>query len=132
MPQGSSLVSKPPTFAVFDVSPVVECRTTWGRAVVVEIVRFDTTAFCEGQDLHGIKYFLADPYGTAVELSPISSHNGSDRYFANFTATTQGKWSFSIMARGDSLDTLRRRDGKHFTGKIRVGRRDLRVWLHIN
>jgi len=96
-------------FTVRDVSPVVECGIYPAKAVEAEIIPFAVTAFREGHDHIGVELSLTDPRGTTVGPFPMTELPGSDRYRANFTATTMGRWSFSITTWSDPVSTWRRR-----------------------
>jgi len=96
-------------FIVCDVSPMVECGIYPAKAVEAEIIPFAVTAFREGHDRIGVELSLTDPSGKTIGPFPMTELSGSDRYRANFTATTMGRWSFNITTWSDPLSTWRRR-----------------------
>ncbi len=96
-------------FTVFDVSPIVECGKYPAKAVVGEIIPFAVTAFREGHDCLSVELLLTDPNGKTIGPFPMSTQRDSDRYLANFTATSTGAWRFSMTAWSDPLATWQRR-----------------------
>lgn len=109
MVQGIPFTSTTPRFTVFDVSPIVECGKYPAKAVESEIIPFVATAFREGHDSMGVELILTDPTGRPVGPFPMSEQQGSDRFEANFSATTTGTWSFIITVWSDPVATWRRR-----------------------
>ena len=98
-----------PRYTLFDASPVVEGGTYPAKAVVGEIIPIAATTFREGHDCLGVELTFTDPHGRTVGPFPMSTQENTDRYQANFVATSQGKWSFSISTWGDPITTWRRR-----------------------
>lgn len=105
-----------------DVSPVVECGTFPAKAVEHEIIPFAATAFREGHDRIGVDLTLTNPSGKILGPFPMSHQHGSDRFEANFTASTIGTWSFNISIWSDPITTWRVRAQIKIPAEIDVDR----------
>ncbi|TDQ53602.1 alpha-1,4-glucan--maltose-1-phosphate maltosyltransferase [Actinorugispora endophytica] len=93
-------------FPILDVAPAVESGTA--IAVVGETFPVSATVFREGHDALGAGVVLYDPDGRRQplvllrELAP-----GTDRYGADVTVVSEGRWSFAIEAWSDPYATWR-------------------------
>ncbi|GLU46678.1 alpha-1,4-glucan--maltose-1-phosphate maltosyltransferase [Nocardiopsis ansamitocini] len=91
-------------FPILDVSPVVEPGTA--KAVVGETFPVSATVFREGHDALSSGVVLYDPAGRRQPLVPLHELTpGTDRFGAEVTVTSEGRWSFSIEAWSDPYAT---------------------------
>ncbi|HLU96716.1 MAG TPA: alpha-1,4-glucan--maltose-1-phosphate maltosyltransferase [Thermobifida alba] len=93
-------------FPILDVSPVVEAGTA--KAVVGETFPVRATVFREGHEALGAGVVLYTPEGQRRPLVPLREvAPGTDRYEAEVTVTSEGRWHFVIEAWGDPYATWR-------------------------
>jgi starch synthase (maltosyl-transferring) len=89
---------------ILDVAPAVECGNRPAKAVTGETFEVSATVFREGHSLIGVGAVLRDP---DRNLSPITPMRllapGSDRYGADVTVTSEGRWRFHVEAWGDPI-----------------------------
>ncbi|WP_083947873.1 alpha-1,4-glucan--maltose-1-phosphate maltosyltransferase [Thermobifida cellulosilytica] len=89
---------------ILDVSPVVEAGTA--KAVVGETFPVRATVFREGHEALGAGVVLYTPEGRRQPLVPLREiAPGTDRYEAQVTVTSEGRWSFVIEAWSDPYAT---------------------------
>ena len=94
---------------ILDVQPVVRVAGFPGgsspaKAVPGEAVLVSATVFREGHEMLGAGVVLTDPAGLRQALVPMRElAEGTDRYGAEVTATTEGCWHFAIEAWGDPV-----------------------------
>ncbi|KUP97455.1 alpha-1,4-glucan:maltose-1-phosphate maltosyltransferase [Thermobifida cellulosilytica TB100] len=89
---------------MLDVSPVVEAGTA--KAVVGETFPVRATVFREGHEALGAGVVLYTPEGRRQPLVPLREiAPGTDRYEAQVTVTSEGRWSFVIEAWSDPYAT---------------------------
>ncbi|GAA3750803.1 starch synthase (maltosyl-transferring) [Spinactinospora alkalitolerans] len=93
-------------FPILDVAPVVDCGTA--KAVVGETFPVSATVFREGHDSLSAGVVLWDPKGRRRPLVPMAElAPGTDRYGAEVTVTSEGRWSFAVEAWSDPFATWR-------------------------
>ncbi|GAA3766766.1 alpha-1,4-glucan--maltose-1-phosphate maltosyltransferase [Salinactinospora qingdaonensis] len=91
-------------FPILDVAPVVDHGTA--KAAVGETFPVRATAFREGHDTLSVGVVLWDPAGRRLPLTPMRELvAGTDRYGAEVTVTSEGRWSFAIEAWHDPFRT---------------------------
>jgi starch synthase (maltosyl-transferring) len=89
---------------ILDVQPAVECGRYPVRAVPGERVEVTATVFREGHEMLGAGVVLRDPQGR--NQPPVLMRElgeGSDRYAAEISPTSEGRWQFRIEAWGDPI-----------------------------
>ncbi|MER0448380.1 alpha-1,4-glucan--maltose-1-phosphate maltosyltransferase [Streptomyces sp. Edi4] len=93
---------------VLDVRPAVECGTRPAKAVVGETFQVTATVFREGHDAVAANVVLRDPGGRRRPFTPMRElAPGTDRWGAEVTPTSEGRWTYSVEAWGDPLTTWR-------------------------
>jgi starch synthase (maltosyl-transferring) len=93
---------------ILDVSPVVSCGRWPARAVVGETLPIRATVFREGHDAVAANVVLRGPRGRKggwLRMRPLTP--GTDRWEAEVTPSTPGRWSFLVEAWSDPLGTWR-------------------------
>ncbi len=93
---------------ILDVSPVVSCGRWPARAVVGETLPIGATVFREGHDAVAANVVVRGPRGRKggwLRMRPLAP--GTDRWEAEVTPTTPGRWSFLVEAWSDPLGTWR-------------------------
>ncbi|MFC7327777.1 alpha-1,4-glucan--maltose-1-phosphate maltosyltransferase [Marinactinospora rubrisoli] len=91
---------------ILDVAPVVDCGTA--KAVVGETFPVSATVFREGHDSLRAGVVLWDPEGRRSPLVPMTeTAPGTDRYRADVTVTSEGRWNFAVEAWSDPYGTWR-------------------------
>ena len=94
--------------AISEVRPQVECGRWPARAVVGETVPVRATVFREGHDLIGAAVLLRAPEsgkgGGKARRIPMRSL-GNDRFAAEVTVDSPGRWTFAIEAFADPIAT---------------------------
>src|SRR3954468_1483661 len=93
---------------ITDVSPVVSCGRWPAKAVVGETVTVSATVFREGHDAVAANVALRGPGGAKHPFTPLRPiGSGTDRWAADVTVTSEGRWTFVIEAWSDPLATWR-------------------------
>ncbi|MBL1108437.1 DUF3416 domain-containing protein, partial [Streptomyces sp. 5-8] len=93
---------------VRDVRPAVECGRRPAKAVVGETFEVSATVFREGHDAVGANVVLRDPKGRRGPWTPMRElSEGSDRWGAEITADSTGRWTFRVEAWSHPLATWR-------------------------
>ncbi|MCQ4080470.1 alpha-1,4-glucan--maltose-1-phosphate maltosyltransferase [Streptomyces sp. RB6PN25] len=93
---------------VLDVRPLVECGRRPAKAVVGEPFDVTATVFREGHDAVAANVVLRDPAGRSGPWTPMRElAPGTDRWGAEVTATSEGRWTYSVEAWSDPLATWR-------------------------
>ncbi|MDP9395564.1 MAG: alpha-1,4-glucan--maltose-1-phosphate maltosyltransferase [Actinomycetota bacterium] len=102
---------------ITDVQPAVSCGKHPAKAVVGETFSVRATVFREGHDAVNANVVLRDatgrkgPWTPMRRLAPGESDvppglgGGTDRWVADVTATSEGKWSFAVEAWSDPWAT---------------------------
>ena len=93
---------------ILDVRPAVAGGRWPAKAVVGETFTVSATVFREGHDTVNANVVLRDPQGrkgpfTLMTL-PVA---GTDRWVADVTPTSEGRWTFSVEAWSDPAGTWR-------------------------
>ncbi|WP_042374334.1 alpha-1,4-glucan--maltose-1-phosphate maltosyltransferase [Streptacidiphilus neutrinimicus] len=91
---------------VLDVSPSVDCGRRPAKSVVGEVFEVTATLFREGHDLIGANVVLRDPRGRSGPWTPMRElAPGTDRWGAEITATSPGRWTYTVEAWADPVAT---------------------------
>lgn len=94
---------------VLDVRPLVDCGRHPAKAVPGETFQVSATVFREGRDALGANVVLRDatgrrgPWTVMRETAP-----GTDRWTADITPDSEGRWTYAIEAWSDPVTTWRR------------------------
>ncbi|MEU1669353.1 alpha-1,4-glucan--maltose-1-phosphate maltosyltransferase [Streptomyces sparsogenes] len=103
---------------VLDIRPLVDCGRRPAKAVVGETFQVSATVFREGHDAVKANVVLRDPAGRSGPWTPMRElAPGTDRWGADVTPTSQGRWSYTVEAWSDPIGTWRH----HATVKIPAG-----------
>ncbi|MCF6525186.1 alpha-1,4-glucan--maltose-1-phosphate maltosyltransferase [Streptomyces sp. JJ36] len=103
---------------VLDVQPLVDCGRRPVKAVPGETFRISATVFREGHDAVGANVVLRDPSGRSGPWTPMRElAPGTDRWGAEVTPDTEGRWTYTVEAWGDPVGTWR----QHARVKIPAG-----------
>ncbi|MQA94552.1 MAG: DUF3416 domain-containing protein [Streptosporangiales bacterium] len=87
---------------ILDVRPVLDCGVA--KAVAGESFEVSATVFREGHERLGCGVVLHDPRGRRGPLTYMTETvPGTDRYAAEVTVTTEGRWTFTVEAWGDPI-----------------------------
>ncbi|GAA3656786.1 alpha-1,4-glucan--maltose-1-phosphate maltosyltransferase [Streptomyces chitinivorans] len=93
---------------VLDVHPLVDCGRRPAKAVAGETFRVSATVFREGHDAVGANVVLRDPSGSPGPWTPMRElAPGTDRWGADVTPGSEGRWSYTVEAWGDPVGTWR-------------------------
>ncbi|WP_329381316.1 alpha-1,4-glucan--maltose-1-phosphate maltosyltransferase [Streptomyces sp. NBC_01716] len=93
---------------VLDVRPLVNCGKNPAKAVSGETFQVTATVFREGHDAVGANVVLRGPDGRPGPWTPMRElAPGTDRWGADVTPTTEGRWTFKVEAWSDPLATWR-------------------------
>ncbi len=93
---------------ITDVEPVVACGRWPAKAVVGETFTVTATVFREGHDAVNANVVLRDPSGRRGPWTPMRPLGpGTDRWAAEVTPTSMGRWSFSVEAWSDPVASWR-------------------------
>ncbi|MGW7300133.1 alpha-1,4-glucan--maltose-1-phosphate maltosyltransferase [Streptomyces sp. NPDC054829] len=93
---------------VLDVRPLVQNGRRPAKAVVGETFEVSATVFREGHDAVAANVVLRDPSGREGPWTPMRElAPGSDRWVAEVTPTSPGRWTYSVEAWGDPVATWR-------------------------
>jgi starch synthase (maltosyl-transferring) len=91
---------------ILDVTPAEGCGRWPAKAVVGETFTVSATLFREGHDAVNANVVLRDPKGRKGPLTPMRpGAPGTDRWHAEVTPTSQGKWTFAVEAWSDPFAT---------------------------
>ncbi|GGJ74842.1 alpha-1,4-glucan:maltose-1-phosphate maltosyltransferase 1 [Streptomyces camponoticapitis] len=93
---------------VLDVRPLVNCGKRPAKAVSGETFQVTATVFREGHDAVGANVALRGPDGRPGPWTPMRElAPGTDRWGADVTPTSEGRWTFKVEAWSDPLATWR-------------------------
>ncbi len=91
---------------ILDIQPVVACGRWPAKAVVGETFAVSATVFREGHDMVNANVVLRDPQGRKGPYTPMTPGTpGTDRWSAEVTPTSEGKWTFAVEAWSDPVAT---------------------------
>jgi starch synthase (maltosyl-transferring) len=91
---------------ILDVTPSEGCGRWPAKAVVGETFTVSATLFREGHDAVNANVVLRDPRGRKGALTlMLPGAPGTDRWSAEVSATTVGRWSFAVEAWSDPFAT---------------------------
>ena len=91
---------------ILDVTPSEGCGRWPAKAVVGETFTVSATVFREGHDAVNANVALRDPRGRKGPLTPmLPGAPGTDRWSAEVTPTSSGRWSFVVEAWSDPFAT---------------------------
>ncbi|MFG3146825.1 alpha-1,4-glucan--maltose-1-phosphate maltosyltransferase [Streptomyces sp. NPDC048243] len=94
---------------VVDVRPVVDCGRRPAKAVAGETFQVTATLFGEGHDVVGADVVLCDPEGRPGPWTPMRElAPGTDRWGADVTPTSTGRWTYQVEAWSDPVTGWRR------------------------
>ncbi|MDX2547380.1 DUF3416 domain-containing protein, partial [Streptomyces sp. WI04-05B] len=107
---------------VRDVRPAVESGRRPAKAVAGETFQVTATVFREGHDAVGANVVLCDPEGRPGPWTPMRElAPGTDRWGADVTPGTAGRWTYRVEAWGDPVSTWRHHAGIKIPAGIDVG-----------
>ncbi|HEX7826711.1 MAG TPA: alpha-1,4-glucan--maltose-1-phosphate maltosyltransferase [Mycobacterium sp.] len=107
---------------VRDVRPAVESDRRPAKAVAGETFQVTATVFREGHDAVGAYVVLCDPEGRPGPWTPMRElAPGTDRWGADVTPGTAGRWTYRVEAWGDPVSTWRHHAGIKIPAGIDVG-----------
>ncbi|MEU8528881.1 maltotransferase domain-containing protein, partial [Streptomyces sp. NPDC048629] len=93
---------------VLDVRPLVDCGRRPAKAVAGETLEVTATVFREGHDAVAANVALRDPSGRPGPWTPMRElAPGTDRWGAEITPDTEGRWSYAVEAWSDPVATWR-------------------------
>jgi len=93
---------------ILDVEPLISCGAWLARAVVGETFPVSATVFREGHNAVNANVVLRDPRGRKGPWTPMwPGEPGSDRWHADVTPTSTGRWTFAVEAWDDPVATWR-------------------------
>nr|WBO82548.1 alpha-1,4-glucan--maltose-1-phosphate maltosyltransferase [Streptomyces sp. SBE_14.2] len=93
---------------VLDVRPLVQNGRRPAKAVVGETFEVSATVFREGHDAVAANVVLRDPSGREGPWTPMRElAPGTDRWGAEVTPSSPGRWTYSVEAWGDPVATWR-------------------------
>ncbi|HEX6921349.1 MAG TPA: alpha-1,4-glucan--maltose-1-phosphate maltosyltransferase [Actinomycetes bacterium] len=91
---------------IIDVQPAEGCGRWPAKAVVGETFEVSATVFREGHDAVNANVVLRDPKGRKGPWTPMHlTVPGTDRWVADVTPTSEGRWTFCIEAWSDPVAT---------------------------
>jgi starch synthase (maltosyl-transferring) len=91
---------------ILDVTPAEACGRWPSKAVVGETFEVSATVFREGHDAVNANVVLRDPRGRKGPLTPMQpGAPGSDRWSAEVTPTSEGRWTYAVEAWSDPYAT---------------------------
>ncbi|MFD9422124.1 MULTISPECIES: alpha-1,4-glucan--maltose-1-phosphate maltosyltransferase [unclassified Streptomyces] len=94
---------------VLDVRPLVDCGRRPAKAVAGETLQVTATVFREGHDAVAANAVLRDPNGRTGPWTPMRElAPGTDRWGADITPDTEGRWTYTVEAWSDPVTTWRR------------------------
>ncbi|MFF8714263.1 alpha-1,4-glucan--maltose-1-phosphate maltosyltransferase [Streptomyces sp. NPDC015184] len=93
---------------VLDVGPLVDCGRRPAKAVAGETFRVTATVFREGHDAVAANVVLLDPNGRPGPWTPMRElAPGTDRWGADVTPGSEGRWTYAVEAWSDPVTTWR-------------------------
>ena len=93
---------------VLDIEPLVDCGRRPAKAVAGETFEVSATVFREGHEAVGANVVLRDPTGRVGPWTPLREVGpGTDRWAAEVTPDTEGRWTYTVEAWGDPVGTWR-------------------------
>jgi starch synthase (maltosyl-transferring) len=97
---------------VLDVRPLVDCGRRPAKAVVGETFQVTATVFREGHDAVSANVVLRNPAGRSGAWTPMRElAPGTDRWGAEVTPTSEGRWTYTVEAWSDPVATWRHHAG---------------------
>ncbi|MFJ1544203.1 alpha-1,4-glucan--maltose-1-phosphate maltosyltransferase [Streptomyces sp. NPDC088246] len=94
---------------VLDVRPLVDCGRRPAKAVTGETFQVTATVFREGHDAVAANVVLLDPSGRPGPWTPMRElAPGTDRWGADVTPVSEGRWTYTVEAWSDPVTTWRR------------------------
>ncbi|MFH8786424.1 alpha-1,4-glucan--maltose-1-phosphate maltosyltransferase [Streptomyces roseoverticillatus] len=94
---------------VLDLGPLVDCGRRPVKAVVGETFQVTATVFREGHDALGANVVLRDPAGRCGPWTPMRELTpGTDRWGADVTPDSEGRWTYAVEAWSDPVTSWRR------------------------
>ncbi|WP_405825491.1 alpha-1,4-glucan--maltose-1-phosphate maltosyltransferase [Streptomyces sp. NBC_01390] len=107
---------------VREVRPAVEGGRRPAKAVSGETFQVTATVFREGHDAVGANVVLCDAEGRPGPWTPMRElAPGTDRWGADVTPDTVGRWTYRVEAWGDPVSTWRHHAGIKIPAGIDVG-----------
>ena len=89
---------------ILDVQPVLDCGRRPAKAVAGETFEVSATIFREGHEMLGAGVVLRTPDGGRQPLVGMTETvPGTDRYAAEVTPGSEGRWRFQVEAWGDPI-----------------------------
>ncbi|PAU46957.1 alpha-1,4-glucan--maltose-1-phosphate maltosyltransferase [Streptomyces albireticuli] len=108
-PPGDPMIGRIP---VLDLGPLVDCGRRPVKAVAGETFQVTATVFREGHDALGANVVLRDPAGRCGPWTPMRELSpGTDRWGAEVTPGTEGRWTYAVEAWGDPVASWRHQAG---------------------
>ncbi|MFF9345877.1 maltotransferase domain-containing protein [Streptomyces sp. NPDC014734] len=93
---------------VLDVRPLVDCGNRPAKAVAGETFRVTATVFGEGHGAVAANVVLLDPHGRPGPWTPMRElAPGTDRWGADVTPDSEGRWSYTVESWSDPVTTWR-------------------------
>ena len=93
---------------IVDVTPSLQEGAWPAKATVGEAFPVQATVFREGHDMFACEAVLMDPSGKVVQTSPMKDVSpGLSRYEGWLTPTSEGTWTFKVLAWDDPVATWR-------------------------
>jgi starch synthase (maltosyl-transferring) len=97
---------------VLDIRPLVDCGRRPAKAVVGETFEVAATVFREGHDAVAANVVLRDPSGRSGPWTPMRElAPGTDRWGAEVTPASEGRWTYTVEAWSDPIATWRHTAG---------------------
>ncbi|MBB5116866.1 alpha-1,4-glucan:maltose-1-phosphate maltosyltransferase [Streptomyces eurocidicus] len=97
---------------VLDLGPLVDCGRRPVKAVAGETFQVTATVFREGHDALGANVVLRDAAGRCGPWTPMRElAPGTDRWGAEVTPGTEGRWTYAVEAWGDPVASWRHQAG---------------------
>jgi starch synthase (maltosyl-transferring) len=91
---------------ILDVQPSEGCGRWPAKAVVGETFTVSATVFREGHDMVNADVVLRDAKGRKGPFTPMTpGAPGTDRWSADVTPTSEGRWTFAVEAWSDPVAT---------------------------
>ncbi|MET7937822.1 alpha-1,4-glucan--maltose-1-phosphate maltosyltransferase [Streptomyces sp. NPDC005322] len=93
---------------ILDIRPLIDCGRRPAKAVVGETFEVSATVFREGHDAVSANVVLRDPAGRSGPWTPMRElAPGTDRWGAEVTPGSPGRWSYTVEAWSDPVATWR-------------------------
>lgn len=97
---------------VLDVHPLVDCGRRPAKAVAGETFQVTATVFREGHDAVAANVVLRSPSGRPGPWTPMRElAPGTDRWGADVTPDSEGRWTYTVEAWSDPVATWRHAAG---------------------